>query len=218
MKNAVKTTVTFFGTLMGLAGIEHGIGEILQGNVAPTGIMILSWPDSGFFSSVSGEPALTVIPDLFITGILAILFSTAFIVCALFFAERKGSSTALILLSIAMLLAGSGIIPPILAFSIGLLATRLNKSSIKESAYTQPSVLRRLLGTDWPWIFIIAITAWLMLFPGVNILGYFFGGDSEPLTYTIILTALAFLGLTIFSGLAHDSLRSQSRPFGNQAK
>jgi hypothetical protein len=31
-----------FGVLAGLAGIEHGIGETLQGNVAPDGMMILS--------------------------------------------------------------------------------------------------------------------------------------------------------------------------------
>jgi hypothetical protein len=31
-----------FGVLAGLAGIEHGIGETLQGNVAPDGMMIFS--------------------------------------------------------------------------------------------------------------------------------------------------------------------------------
>jgi hypothetical protein len=218
MKYAVKTTVAFFGALMGLAGIEHGIGEILQGNVAPAEIMILSWPDSGFFSSVSGEPALTIIPNLLITGILAILFSTAFIVFALFFARRKGGSVTLILLSIAMLLAGGGIFPPILAFFIGLLATRLNEPSIKHYAYVQPSGLRRLLGVAWPWIFAASIAAWLILFPGVNILSYFLGIDNEPLTYTIILTAITFLALTIFSSLAHDSLYPNTRILGSQAK
>jgi hypothetical protein len=33
MKSATKTTVSAVGILMGVAGIEHGIGEILQGNV-----------------------------------------------------------------------------------------------------------------------------------------------------------------------------------------
>jgi hypothetical protein len=218
MKNATQTTIAVFGTLMGLAGIEHGVGEILQGSSAPAGIIFSSWPNSVFFRCMAGEPAMSLIPNLLITGILSILFSTAFIVCALFLAERKGSSAALILLSIVMLLSGGGIFPPVLAFFIGLLATRLNKSSAKENTYAQPSGLPRLLGTAWPWIFIIAIAAWLMLFPGVNILDYYFGVNNESLTYTIIVTALAFLALTIFSGLAHDSLRSQSRPLGNQAK
>ena len=51
---------------------------MLQGNVAPEGIMILSWPDSEVFAILAGEPAMTIVPNLLITGILAILFSLLF--------------------------------------------------------------------------------------------------------------------------------------------
>ena len=44
MRNATRITVSTFGVLMGLAGLEHGIGEILQGNTAPQEIMFPSWP------------------------------------------------------------------------------------------------------------------------------------------------------------------------------
>ena len=40
MRNAMRMTVSTFGVLAGLAGVEHGIGEVLQGNVAPEGVMI----------------------------------------------------------------------------------------------------------------------------------------------------------------------------------
>lgn len=43
IKSATKIVVSAFGIFLGLAGIEHGIGEILQGNIAPTGIVIKSW-------------------------------------------------------------------------------------------------------------------------------------------------------------------------------
>jgi len=46
MRSAIRVTVSTFGALAGLADIEHGIGEILQGNVAPEAIMFLSWSDS----------------------------------------------------------------------------------------------------------------------------------------------------------------------------
>lgn len=46
MRNTTKITVSIFGTIVGLMGIEHGIGEVLQGNVAPGGLFILSWPES----------------------------------------------------------------------------------------------------------------------------------------------------------------------------
>ena len=48
MRNATRATVSTLGVIMGLGGIEHGIGEILQGNIAPKGLAILSWPDSPF--------------------------------------------------------------------------------------------------------------------------------------------------------------------------
>jgi hypothetical protein len=44
-------TVSTFGALAGLAGIEHGIGEVLQGNIAPEGPVVLSWP--GSYSTVN---------------------------------------------------------------------------------------------------------------------------------------------------------------------
>ena len=81
MRNATNVTVATFGALAGLAGLEHGIGETLQGNRAPDGIMIVSWPGSAFFRIVAGEPAMTIVPNLLVTGILAILVSLGDLVC-----------------------------------------------------------------------------------------------------------------------------------------
>jgi hypothetical protein len=39
MRNATKVTVSTFGVLAGLGGIRHGIGEVLQGNITPSGII-----------------------------------------------------------------------------------------------------------------------------------------------------------------------------------
>ena len=103
MRKATRVMVSSFGALVGLAGIEHGIGEVLQGNLAPGGIMILSWPDSAFFRILNGEPAMTVIPNLLATGILALIFSLSYLVCAVLFAERKRCGLVLTLLSLAML-------------------------------------------------------------------------------------------------------------------
>jgi hypothetical protein len=50
MRNATRVTVSAFGVLAGLAGLEHGIGEVLQGNIVPEGIVIQScsapWAES----------------------------------------------------------------------------------------------------------------------------------------------------------------------------
>jgi hypothetical protein len=46
MRNAMRMTVSTFCVLAGLAGVEHSIGEVLQGNTAPERVIILSWPKS----------------------------------------------------------------------------------------------------------------------------------------------------------------------------
>ena len=41
--SAAKGTALAFGILAGLGGLTHGIGEVLQGDVKPDGIIINSW-------------------------------------------------------------------------------------------------------------------------------------------------------------------------------
>lgn len=112
MRYATRAIVSALGALMGLGGIEHGIGEILQGNTVPSGIMFPSWPDSAFFRIVGGEPAMSIVPNLLVTGILAILFSLVFTVWVTMFVHKRNGGLFLILVSIVMLLVGGGIFPP----------------------------------------------------------------------------------------------------------
>jgi len=126
MRSATRVTVSTFGTLAGLAGIEHGIGEVLQGNVAPEGVMISSWPESELFGILAGEPAMTIVPNLLATGILAIFVSLVFLVWATIFVQRKHGGLVLIALSVVMLLVGGGFGPPILGIIVGVAATRIN--------------------------------------------------------------------------------------------
>lgn len=42
MRKATKTVAVWFGIAAGLAGMEHGILEILQGNIPPENLMIVS--------------------------------------------------------------------------------------------------------------------------------------------------------------------------------
>ncbi len=206
MRSATKVTVSTFGVIMGLAGIEHGIGEILQGNVAPEGVMIQSWSDSAFFSSVAGEPAMTIVPNLLVTGILASIVSLIFLVWAIKFVQRKHGGQVMMLLSIIMLLVGGGIFPPIIGFMIGALGTRINAPFTGWRAHL-PVNLQHSLGKVWPWLFAACLSAWLCLFPGINILGYFFGVDDANLTLAVMYTAFGSLLLTILTGFAHDSLQ-----------
>jgi len=206
MRNATKVTVSTFGTLAGLAGIEHGIGETLQGDIVPSGIMFPSWPGSAFFRIVGGEPAMSVVPNLLVTGILAILFSLVFLVWATLFVQRRNGGLVLILLSVVMLLVGGGIFPPVIGIIIGALGTRINTPLSWWRAHLSVG-LRHFFGRVWPWSFVACLIAWLLLFPGINILGYFFGVNNPNLTVILIFFALGSLLLTIFTGFAYDTQR-----------
>jgi hypothetical protein len=63
--------------VVAFAGIEHGVGEMMQGSVAPESRVIESWRDVYAFDQLGGEPALTIIPNLLITGAMAIGVSVA---------------------------------------------------------------------------------------------------------------------------------------------
>lgn len=203
MKNATRIFVSTFGAIWALAGIEHGIGEVLQGNAAPSGVMFPSWPDATFFRSLDGEPAMTIFPNLFITGILTLLFSLALLVWAIWFVQRKHGGLVMIILSIAMLLVGGGIFPPILSILVGIVAIRMH-------APASPGVhrwdgFRRFLANLWPWSYVACLIAWLSMFPGLAFIGYFFGVDNPTIILVFLLFGLVAFILTVFSGFAYDS-------------
>lgn len=205
MKSATRVYAATFGAIMALAGIEHGVGEILQGNVAPDGIMILSWPEAEFFRSLGGEPAMTVIPNLLLTGILAVLVSVALLIWSVRFVHRKNGGLIMILLSSAMLLVGGGIFPPVFGMLIGIVATRIHSPLSWWRAHL-PGGLQQFLAKLWPWSYSAGILAWPAVFPA----GYFWGEKNPLLLVLILFIALGTLLLTIFCSLAYDVQRSVS--------
>jgi hypothetical protein len=103
---ATRLLASTFGVLAGLGGIGHGIGEILQGNVAPGGIVIESWTEGPIATNMGGEPGMTVVPNLLVTGLLALVVSSAVVVWAALSVQRQNGGWILALLSIALLLVG----------------------------------------------------------------------------------------------------------------
>lgn len=198
MKNATHITVAIFGTLVGLAGIEHGIGEILQGSLPPDGVMIASWPNSEFFRSLGGEPAMTLVPNLLVTGILAVLVSLAYLVWTIWFAPRKHGGLVLIFLAIAMLPLGAGIFPPFLGALIGGMGTRINTPVAGWQKRFAAGTLD-FAGKIWPWATGLAVATWLAMLPGVALLNYFFGVDNPSLTLALLAGMFGFLFLSYVS-------------------
>jgi len=126
--NKLKVAASALGIFAGLGGPVHGPGEILQGNVAPSNIVFEAWPG---FTALSGEPAMTIIPNLLVTGILAIIVGVLLSVWSAKFVSRKHSGLVMILLSIVLLLVGGGLIPPLFGIAAGVLATVFNYKRAK---------------------------------------------------------------------------------------
>ena len=122
------TSILFvtLGILAGIMGIEHGIGEVLEGDRPTNGLLILSWPDSAFFEIMAGEPAMTIIPNYLLTGLLAILFSGAFLVLLVMPGPDRKAIMILFALLILMLLFGGGFGPPVLGTIAVLIACKRN--------------------------------------------------------------------------------------------
>ena len=207
MKKAIRVTILTIGVIMGLGGIEHGVGEIFQGNVAPGGVVFPSWPDSPFFSSLAGEPAMSLIPNMLISGILSILFSLISLTWLILFVHREKGGLGLILISVFMLLVGAGFGPPLLGIILGTVAVIVHALSHRQRKL-RPARLWRLLAGLWGWSYGACVTAWLMLCPGTAILAYFFAVDNPVLTSTLIFASFGLLLLTFITGYARDNQRT----------
>lgn len=204
MQSATRVFVSTFGAFMALGGIEHGIGEILQGNVTSGGVMIQSWPESEFFRSLGGEPAMTLIPNLLVTGILAVLVSLALLLWSVLFVHRKRGGLVMILLSGAMLLVGGGIFPPIFSALVGVVATRI-RSTLTWRRGRPSEGVRRFLARLWPWSYAVCMAAWLAVLPGIPLIESLFGVDDLAFILGIMSVALVMFPLAILAGLAYDA-------------
>lgn len=204
---ASRVTVSIFGAIFGIAGLEHGVGEILQGNKAPEGIFIQSWPNNQLYEILNGEPAMTIIPNYLLTGILALLTSTILIIWAIVFIEKKHGGLIFILLSFMTMLVGGGLAGPVLiGIIVGIAGTRINTQFTWMNEHIST---RTFLSKIWKYSYVLSVFSWFSLWPGLIILGIFIS-VTEPLV-VIFLTLLSFFSmlLTIFSSFAHDSLEIQ---------
>ncbi len=121
--NKLKVLASALGVFTGLGGASHGPGEILQGNVAPSNIVFQAWPS---LTALAGEPAMTIIPNLLVTGILTIIVGVLLAVWAAKFVSRKNGGLVVILLTIVLLLVGGGLMPALFGVAAGAIGILIN--------------------------------------------------------------------------------------------
>ena len=114
---ATKITVAVLGLPVAFAGTSTALARSCRARL-PQSRGSSSRRDVHAPDQLGGEPALTIIPNLLITGIMAIGVSVAIAVWSVWFADRRHGGLVLIGLSIVLLLVGGGFGPPL----IGVLA------------------------------------------------------------------------------------------------
>jgi hypothetical protein len=206
--SAARFAASTFGVLAGLGGLVHGIGEILQGSVAPEAIVIASWTQGPIATHMGGEPAMTVVPNLLLTGLLTSLVSLAVITWSVWFVERKHGGLVLILLSLAMLLVGGGFAPPLMGILAGVAGLGINSPHSWWRTHLPVSV-RRMFAKLWPWVFGICALNGVFLVIGSLILVFVFDLNNPDLfVYSFFFAVLSLL-LTILTGIAYDIQRDE---------
>jgi hypothetical protein len=204
MRRATATTITLLGIIAGLAGLEHGIFEIIRGDVRPESLVFASMgpPCNPEISWNACEPALTIFLSYLPAGILTIIVSLFIIIWSAVFIRSKHGGTVLMLLSVALILTGGGIFPPVIGFISGAVGTRINKPLPKKS----PLKITLFAAKLWPWPLVIYMT-WIF---GQFLIGYFFNDFLKSIMGFGLLLTLTMLSLSIYTAFAYDIIRNAS--------
>jgi hypothetical protein len=198
MRKATKLVATWLGIVAGIAGLEHGYFEFIQGNTPTPGLAFPSWGPPCVPEEIwhACEPAMSILPNFLITGILAMLLSLALIVWVGWFLQRRHGGWVQMALSVLLLLFGGGFFPPIIAFIGGLAGTQINRP-----LSGKPARLTRLAARLWPWALVIFVVWTLGQFP----VGYFFNEFLQSIMMISMLVILTTLPLAAYSAYAHDA-------------
>jgi hypothetical protein len=133
-------------------------------------------------------PAITLIPNLLVTGIAAVVIGATFMLWALFFVQSRYAGWILAILSILLLLVGGGFVPVF----IGMVAAGAGRGLGRTSARPRLPFLAAL----WPWTLVV-MTLWL---PGSWLLGHFF--SAAMLSVGGLLFLVFDIGLPVLAAVS----------------
>lgn len=204
---ATRLVASTLGTLVGLAGIDHGIFEILQGHVRPNNMMIAAIGPEQRFWIYGEETALTLIPSFLISGILSVALGIIVVVWSVRFLARKHGGGILMLLSTALFLVGGGFAPIFMALVASLTATRINKP-LKFWRRALPVSIRKFLAKIWLFVLIsfvvIFVFSVMVAVFGWPLTVYFEDETAFEYLNSISFMMVGMMLLSSLTGFAYD--------------
>ncbi len=215
MMSAARIVATTFGVGAGLLGLEHGYFETLQGNATPTGLVIsaIGPPCQPAAAWHGCEPALTLIPDFLVTGVVAMVVALAVLIWAAAFVQRRHGGTVLAFLTIVLFMVGGGFTTLWLGVLAGIAGTRIDAPLSWWRAHL-PAGLARLLARLWLWL-LIAYLGWAA---ASWVIAAFSSNLMLRLTPLVTIITPLVLVLILVSAVAHDIQPETGEPRGNAAR
>ena len=202
MRSALRLTSTTLGVYAGLLGIEHGIFETLQGSITPNGVLINSIGAPCQTEAIwhGCFPALTLIPNVLLSGIFAMLSGLCMLAWSVAFIQRERGGQVLLLLSILLFLVGGGFVSTFIGLIAGSAACKFQiPSGLWRLGFRKTS---RFLAKPWPWALVL-MGVWL---PGSWLIGHYF--NQAMLNATLVTFLFFDVGLpllAVLSGFAYDT-------------
>jgi hypothetical protein len=204
---ATKAVASTLAVLVGLAGIEHGFFEYLQGNNAPDNIMINAIGPAQRFWDHGTERALTIIPSFTATGTLAIIFGLLVLTWAIVYLDRKHGAAVLMLLSTTLWLVGGGFAPIFISILASVTATRINKPLNWWRQHLPPKV-RDYLAKYWHWplggfVLLFLVSVEIAIF-GYPLLWFLSGEVSYGVQTVVALVSFGLMPVAMVAAFAFD--------------
>ena len=209
MNKATQIIAATFGVVLAIAGMTHGIFEILQGNVPTNGLIIQAIGDEHQMWFYGTEEAFSILPNFLFSGILTLLTSAAVMVWSIKYIGTRHGASVFILLFVMLFLVGGGIAQVVFFLPTWGAATRINKP-LPWWKKILPESLRNVLAKLWPVTLAVATVCFLVgLY--IAVFGIVPGMDlSDPERILSICWAfifgggLAMLLVSFVSGFAAD--------------
>ncbi len=192
----LATAARLWGVLAGIGGLVHGIGEVVQGNVATPGLFIPSWTTGPIADNLGGEPGLTIVPNFLITGVLTIAVASLLIAVAIRRTPRGPGGWTLLVLSTGMLLVGGGVGPPVIGLCAGAAALAGHRGRGRRP--TNEGEAGR--STLWSWLFWLSFADTLFLVFGSLVAAFVLDVDVSSAFVYAFLAAAVLLPATVVAG------------------
>ncbi len=215
MNRTTKIIVATLGVMLGIAGIDHGFFETLQGNTPTNGLIIQAIGAAQQMWVHGTEEAFTIVPSFLVTGLLAILVSIAIMVWSVRFIQTRHGSAVFILLFVLLFLVGGGIGQIAFFIPTWLFSTRINKP-LTWWRKVLPEKTRDVLEKLWKPSLVVCVVAFLFALE-IAVFGYVPGlgsGDADLALYicwSSLLGALVLLHFTFVAGFA-DDIQQNEKP------